>query len=113
MDRFVDFVKRVVVGILILGIGIYAVLVLAFAFNCPVANTLFANRAPAYMFGLPICGITAFAVVSLLDKVTHPKESASMLDFKAFGLAFSGPAGPVTLWVVVYLALVGSMRMVS
>jgi hypothetical protein len=63
------------------------------------------------MFGLPISAVTAFAVVSLLEQLA-PATSGKM-EFKAFGLHFSGPAGPVTLWVVVYLVLVASMKIVE
>jgi hypothetical protein len=46
-------------------------------------------------------------------KPSKGKDVASKVSFKAFGLEFSGPAGPVTLWVLCYLALVGSVRLIG
>lgn len=35
------------------------------------------------------------------------------LSFKAFGLEFTGPAGPVSLWVICYLAMAASMKLLA
>ena len=98
-----------VVVLLLAGMCCYAIL-LARGYllgNAAIRELL--ERHPAHNFGLPFCAIAAFAVVVLLNYGTGGDGE---LEFEAFGLSFTGPAGPVTLWVVCYLALVGSMRIV-
>jgi hypothetical protein len=105
-------------------------------------KTLLASAPPVYMFALPISAVTAFGVVALLmtlatgkpsyentrsadaasavsppaqpaNKDKDKEKDAEKLTFKAFNLEFSGPAGPVTLWIVIYLTLVASIRIVD
>ena len=113
MSSFIDAMKQGVIAIFFIGLAAYAVMLLLYIFGVQDVVTLL-DKKPAYTFGLPICGATAFAIVCVLEKVTPAKENgAGKLEFKAFGLTFSGPAGPATLWVVCYLVLVASMRIVS
>lgn len=112
MDKFINAAKQGVIAILLVGILLYAVFVLLYALGGPpFVVALMTSTKPIYMFALPICALTAFAVVCLLEQLA-PSESGKM-EFKAFGLTFSGPAGPVTLWVVVYLVLVASIKLVD
>ncbi|MES2148765.1 MAG: hypothetical protein V4508_03135 [Pseudomonadota bacterium] len=112
-EEFANAMKQGGVGLFFLGILIYAVLLVAYVFGATSVVALLHER-PAYTFGLPICGAAAFAVVSVLERFAPATEDASgKLEFKAFGLTFSGPAGPITLWVVCYLVLVSSMRIVQ
>jgi len=114
MDRFIDTMKQGLVGMLLLGVIVYACLLLVYALGVSSNVTdLMTASAPTFVFGLPISAVAAFAVVCILEKTGEKSGDPKPLEFKAFGLAFSGPAGPVTLWVVVYLTLVVSMRLVS
>jgi hypothetical protein len=58
-----------------------------------------------YMFGLPIAGVAAAAIVSIFEIVSPSSTEGNSLSFEAFGAKFSGPAAPATLWIVTYLAL--------
>jgi hypothetical protein len=112
MQNFLDLMKQVVVVISVLGVLLYALILLAYAFGNAPAKKLLETGKPSFMFGLPISGAVAFAIVCVLDTVAPAtRDDTGKLAFKAFGLAFSGPAGPVTLWVVVYLTLIVSMRL--
>ena len=115
MDRFIQLTKQGVVVVLVIGLVVYAVLMLLYALDLSATATkLMTSGKPSYMFGLPISAITAFAIVSILERLApSAKDEKGKLEFKAFGLTFSGPAGPVTLWVVVYLTLVASMQIVK
>lgn len=66
------------------------------------------KKWPAHAFDLPMSGIAAFAIVSLLRGAT-----GGSLEFTAFGLQFTGPAGPTTLWVVVFLSIVVSFKLLK
>lgn len=113
MEDFVNVSKKGLVAVLILGIMFYALAMFAFALRFQPAVDLLTSASGPYTFGLPICAVAAFGVVALLDTLTPAGQAdGSKLEFKAFGLTFSGPAGPVTLWIAVYLTLVGSMQLV-
>lgn len=112
-EQFSRTMKQGGVALFFLGLVVYAVLLGLYAFGVERVVAMLGDKPP-YTFGLPICGLAAFAVVSVLERLAPAKaDSAGQLEFKAFGLTFSGPAGPVTLWVVCYLVLVSSMRIVQ
>ena len=66
-----------------------------------------------FMFGLPIAGVAAAAIVCVFEAVSPSQKDGNNLSFEAFGAKFSGPAAPATLWIVTYLALVVSIFSVS
>ncbi len=112
-EKFASTMKQGGVGLFFLGLVVYAILLSLYAFGVEKVVVMLREK-PAYTFGLPICGATAFAIVSVFERFAPSKADASgKLEFKAFGLTFSGPAGPITLWVVCYLVLVASMRIVQ
>jgi len=114
MQSFVETAKKCLVVISVAGIAFYAVVMLTYSFGFSPSRELLSSGPAPYMFGLPISGVIAFAVVALLDTLSPPSRDASgKLEFKAFGLTFSGPAGPVTLWIAVYLTLIASMQIVK
>ncbi len=112
MEAFLELAKKIAVGVLLLGIAAYGLLMLAYVLGWPEAQALL-KESPSHTFGLPISAITAFAIVALLEQRYSDKPKSETLNFKAFGLDFTGPAGPTTLWVVCYLTLVASMRLVG
>lgn len=114
MKEFVQRANQVLVVLAIGGVVTYAAMMLLYVCGLEPAHTLLATPPAFYMFGLPISGVVAFAIVALLNTVSPAKEDEKgRLAFKAFGLEFSGPAGPVTLWVAVYLTLIASMQLVK
>ncbi len=67
---------------------------------------------PAQNLGLPCAAISSFAIVAILMRAfAASSDAASALQFKAFGLEFSGPSGPVTLWLVCFLGFVFALRL--
>jgi hypothetical protein len=69
------------------------------------------NKWDSHAFEIPMSGIVAFAIVSLLRSPTN--DSDDPLTFTAFNLEFSGPVAPTTLWVVVYLTIVVSFKLLK
>ncbi len=112
--EFVQRANQTLVVLAIVGVVIYALMMLAYVFKWEPVHTLLSTPPAFFMFGLPISGVVAFAIVALLDALSPAKQDEKgLLAFDAFGMAFSGPAGPVTLWIAVYLTLVASMRLVK
>jgi disulfide bond formation protein DsbB len=112
-EKFADTMKQGGVALFFLGLFVYAFLLGLYALGVDKVVAMLQEK-PVYTFGLPICGVGAFAIVSVLERLAPAHDDPSgKLEFKAFGLTFSGPAGPVTLWVVCYLVLVASIRIVQ
>ena len=59
----------------------------------------------AATIGLPVAGVGAFLLVQVLQ------ISAGKIEFEAFGLKFRGASGPVVLWVVCFMAVALSVRL--
>jgi hypothetical protein len=89
---------------------VYCFILLLYVFNLEFAVTI-VKAWPAYAFDLPMSGIASFAIVSLLREIGGSKDGS--LSFKAFSLEFNGPAGPATLWVVVFLSIVVSFKLLK
>ncbi len=58
----------------------------------------------AAVIGIPGAIITAFVLVNVLEQVSGP------IKFSGLGFKFEGASGPVVMWVVVFLALVGGLK---
>jgi hypothetical protein len=70
------------------------------------------RSAPAQNLGLPCAAISAFAIVAILLRAFPPLPNDNgALSFKAFGLEFSGPSGPITLWVICFLAFAVALKL--
>lgn len=72
------------------------------------------------MVGVPCAAIGALAIVMLLlsafepgESAEHSKEGKKVISLKLFGLEFTGPSGPVTLWLACFLALVAGIYWLS
>ncbi len=65
---------------------------------------LMKEQWPAFL-GLPFAAGVAFCLVTVLE------IRSGKVEFKAFGLDFTGPSGPVVLWVLCFLAMVGAYSM--
>ena len=67
---------------------------------------------PAQNLGLPWAAIASLAIVAILMKAfAASSDAAYALQFKAFGLEFSGPSGPITLWLLCFLGFVFALKL--
>ena len=107
MEKFVTLFKQLTIVSFVAGAGAYGVMLLLYLLNVQEVRDLF-NSKPAYTFGLPLSGFAALGIVTLLSQAVDGK-----VEFKAFGLQFTGPAGPVTLWILCYWTLVGSLKILA
>lgn len=106
MDEFTHIASGIVLGLFILGVVIYGLMLLLYWFNLGRVRPMFDSN-PSATFGIPIAAAAAFAVVVVLSKASPE----GMLKFTAFSLKFEGPSGPITLWVITYLNLIGSLKL--
>ena len=95
------------------GIGIYfLLLLLAFAFKLSVLDEFKAGikRNIPFNVGLPVSGIGSFGVVSVFwSAFPHGASESGDMQLQFMNLQFSGPSGPITLWVLCFLAMVLGM----
>ena len=61
-----------------------------------------------YLFfvGLPFAGFLAYFIVGTLE------NAKGNIEFEAIGIKFKGASGPIIMWVLVYMAIVLSIKMV-
>ena len=57
------------------------------------------------VLGVPGSIIVAFMLVSVLENVSGPVK------FEGLGFKFEGASGPIVMWVFVFLALVGGLKL--
>jgi hypothetical protein len=117
MDRIIIFAPALAIIAVTLGLAGYIVaLALAtFAPNSemgkPVRAWFEANAA--CNLGIPCSAIAAFAIVASLLRVFPPEKVDGDLAIKAFSLEFTGPSGPVTLWLICFLGFVIAIKLLT
>jgi hypothetical protein len=70
----------------------------------PVLTDLVVKNFPA-IIGLPFAFIAAFVVVALF------RQGSAPIEFTGLGLSFKGASGEIILWILCFLAISGSIRM--
>jgi hypothetical protein len=68
-------------------------------------NSLFQDHY-VFFVGLPFSGFLAYFIVGTLENVR------GNIEFEAFGIKFKGASGPIIMWVIVYMSIVLSIKMV-
>jgi len=117
MNKVVTLAPGIAVVVTAAGLLGYAVALLLAAFFSKDPESLGAGmkhwfmESPAANIGIPCSAISAFAIVAVLLRAFPPKHDKEALMFKAFGLEFTGPSGPITLWLMCFLGLVFAMRL--
>jgi hypothetical protein len=117
MKKIVEFAPSLAIFAVGIGLFGYAVaLVLAAFFSgyegSPGARLAYWFRAaPAQNLGIPCAAVAAFAIVASLLKVFPSSEEKGQLEFKAFGLEFTGPSGPITLWLMCFSGFVLALKL--
>ena len=118
MNSLVDYAPSLAIAAVTVGLLGYALaLALAAFFSKKAGSTgarlaAWIKTATAQNLGIPCAAISAFAIVAALLKA-YPLElnAAGQLQLKAFGIEFSGPAGPITLWLMCFLGFVIALKM--
>ncbi len=95
-------------GLVVYAISLFAAFVLNVsqlaAFKKVISENLGRN------VGLPASAVGAFCIVIIFWELFPPQQLEQGVSLELFGLAFTGPTGPVTLWIACYLAFVLSIK---
>jgi hypothetical protein len=60
---------------------------------------------PAAILGLPSAALAALCIVLFLE------VKSGRIEFEGFGFKFRGASGEIILWVICFLAIVASIRL--
>ena len=61
--------------------------------------------------GIPCSALAAFGLVASLYLASPAHNMDQIFSIKAFNIEFTGPAGPVMLWVVCFLSFIAALKM--
>jgi hypothetical protein len=118
MNKVIEYAPAVAIAFVGIGLTGYAIaLILAAFFSRAVGNrgaqlATWFTSAPAPNIGLPSAAISAFAITEVLLRAFLPStDSSGQVQFKAFGLEFSGPSGPITIWLICFLGFVIALKL--
>ena len=118
MDNVVTYAPALAIVLVAIGLVGYAVALILAAFFPGTLSGRGAQLAawftgsPAQNLGLPCAAISAFAIVAaLLRAFPSSTDATGQLELKAFGLEFSGPSGPITLWLMCFLGFVLALKL--
>jgi hypothetical protein len=91
---------------------VYVVLVFsAYVIEWPARLRSAIAGTESFSVGLPCAAAAGYGVVALLLYAFPPKpDSQGTITLKFFGLEFSGPSGPITLWLCCFLAFVAAAK---
>ena len=100
MSNIIEYAPGLAIAMVALGLLVYAfaAAIALFSREWWLREQLRAwfTAAPAQNVGIPSAAISAFAVVAVLLRTFPPTPGVDgPLGFKAFGLEFTGPSGPI------------------
>ncbi len=103
--RYVEFRREATLWAVLIGGGLFGfyflIFIVYFTYISPDQWLIQVAKAHyAGAIGLPLMAIAALLIVSTF------RITAGELDFELFGMRLKGAAGPVVLWVIVFLAMV-------
>ncbi len=114
MTKMLEYAPDLGIATATIGLFGYAIAVALAAFFSAREGSLGARlrtwltNHPAQNIGIPCAAVSAYAIVAALLK---PSDASGQLAFKAFGLEFTGPSGPITLWLMCFLGFVIAIRL--
>jgi len=118
MKKLTGYAPALAIGAMTIGLIEYGAALILAAFFSETDGSLGAGLsawfmdAPAQNLGIPCAALAAFAIVAALLSAFPPASNANgQLEFKVFGLEFSGPSGPITLWLRCFLGFVVALKL--
>jgi hypothetical protein len=120
MNRVIQYAPAIAVTMVALGSTGYMVALALAAFFPKALDGRGAQLATSFTLhtaqniGVPCSAISAFAIVAALLRAFPPSTGDNgQIELKAFGLEFSGPSGPITLWLICFLGFIFALKMLS
>ena len=116
MHETVHTALSAIILLALAGVVVYGLVLLAGLFGADEGLGGKIRRAirqnPELGIGVPCAAIGALALVAaMLKAFQRDAEDTGTLSFTAFDMQFSGPSGPVTLWVISFLSIVAAIRL--
>ncbi len=119
-ETYLGCVSNIAIVMCLLGLFFYAMALFLAAFASARKGSLgfrlkeWLMSSPAQHIGIPCSAVAAFAIVAaLLKAFPTPPQTAekTALALNAFGMEFTGPSGPITLWLLCFLGFVIALKL--
>ena len=118
MNRLVEWTPDLAVAIVSIGLVGYVIALVLAAFFSGRTDSPGARLArwftayPAQNLGGPCAALSAFAIVAVFMKLfPSQSDTGGEIQLKVFSLEFSGPSGPITLWLMCFLGFVAAIKL--
>lgn len=105
--KVIELLNTILLTILVLGVLIYGIMLVIGTLGWSgVPIGFMESLKPNYTvkIGLPIAAMASYGIVVFLLRVFDQNGSGGQLTMKFAGMDFTGPAGPVTLWMMCFLS---------
>ena len=105
--KVIEYLNHVLLFILVLGVAIYGVMLVIGTLGWSYVPAGFMESVKSnyvLKIGIPITAMASYGIVVFLLRVFDQNGTGSQLIMKFAGMEFTGPAGPVTLWLVCFLS---------
>lgn len=86
-------------------LGVMYIFWLFWSFNNDIIFVEIMYRHLAMVLGVPGSVIAAFVLVTVLEQVS------GQIKFEGLGFKFEGASGPIIMWVIVFCALIGGIKL--
>ena len=86
-------------------LGVMYIFWLFWSFNNDITFVEIMYRHLAMVLGVPGSVIAAFVLVTVLEQVS------GQIKFEGLGFKFEGASGPIIMWVIVFCALIGGIKL--
>ncbi len=86
-------------------LGVIYIFWLIWSFNNDIKFVEIMYQHLAMVLGVPGSAITAFVLVTVLEQVS------GQIKFEGLGFKFEGASGPIIMWVIVFSALMGGIKL--
>ena len=95
---------RIVSLVVLASIVIALIAFVIMRWNDPEIRKIAADHLRATV-GLPIAGVFALLIIAVF------RTTSGQIEFSGLGFTFKGASGPIVMWVLCFLAIAGSLRM--
>ena len=103
-ERWVEISVRVAAFAIVAAVAVVLLVFIHAIWNDPGANKIVADHARVIV-GLPVAGLFSLGVIALF------RTTEGTIKFEALGFKFEGASGPIVMWVICFLAISGSIRL--
>lgn len=101
----------ILTGLALYGLSLFAAFVLNLRVLASFRAVIMANLGRNV--GMPASAVSAFCIVIIFWELFPPAVVNDGIALELFGLGFTGPTGPVTLWISCFATFIFGIKVLS